>query len=147
MVDDAAQSTLPPEHAPRGRHVLYPNAYVWFVFLAAMDVICTYMIMHPALFYQPMPAGAVIADPDSAILASEPRGQELNPMAAGIIERYGMPGKVAYKFSLVVLVIVICEIVGRAKFASGKRLAEWAVALTAIPVVVAIVQMAVDTFK
>jgi len=146
MVDDAAQPTPRPEPAPRRRHVLYPNAYVWFVFLAALDIMCTYMIMHPALFHHPSRETIGPANPPSALHA-EPRGRELNPLAAGIIDQYGVPGKVVYKFSLVILVIVICEIVGRVKFASGKRLAEWAVALTAIPVVVAIVQMAVDTFK
>lgn len=148
MIEDAPQTAPAPAGIAR-RHVLYPNAYVWFVFLAAMDVMCTYLVMHPGLFYQPDAAEqAVIAATDGEpVIEREPRGRELNPLAAGIIERYGVPGKVVYKFSLVMLVIVICEIVGRVKYATGQRLAEWAVALTSIPVVVAIVQMVVDRYK
>ena len=41
---------------------------------------------------------------------------------------------VFYKFALVVFVILLCQVVGRLRPATGRRLAEWAVAITFIPV-------------
>lgn len=131
-----------PAPPRRRRGVLYPNLYVWFVFLATLDIVCTYMIMHPALFPDADPV--VVEDNGDLLVVPIGRGEELNPLADQIIERWGVPGKVIYKFSLVLLVILICEIVGRARPATGRRLAEWAVALTAVPVAFAVMQMLTD---
>jgi hypothetical protein len=125
----------PPEAAHRSlltRAVLYPNVYFWYVFLASLDVVLTILILSP-LFVQT----------DTL----EPRGSELNPLADWITRVAGLPGIVVFKFALVILVVCICEIVGRRKHETGRRLARWAVAISAIPVVVALVQMAVDVYS
>jgi type II secretory pathway component PulF len=126
---EVCKPTLP---SPK-RSVRYPNAYVWFVFLAALDIILTYLILHPVLF----PRGADM---------TESRGMETNALADWIIERWDVPGMVAFKFLLVVLVVVLCEIIGRRKEETGRRIAEWAVAITAIPVVIALIQMSLDLY-
>ncbi len=96
--------------------VLYPNVYVWYVLLASLDVMLTAVIVA---------AG----------------GHEVNSLADRVLGRWGLPGLVVFKFSLVLLVVAICEVVGRRNDRTGRKLAEWAVAITAIPVVVSLVQL------
>jgi hypothetical protein len=93
------------------RPALYPALYTWYVFMAALDVLFTWAILH---------AG----------------GSEENWLAAWIIRRHDLYGVVAFKFMLVVLVVAICEVVGRRRPATGQALARWAVVLSAFPVVV-----------
>lgn len=124
--DASGAHDLPPlEHrgdwSPR-RAVLYPNVYVWFVFLAALDIVFTWMILHR-------------------------EGSELNWLASLVIEHGGVYGVAAYKFGLAVVVITVCEIVGRRRYSIGRRLAKAAVVLTAVPVVVGITQLLADTFR
>jgi len=115
------------------RAVLFPNVYVWYVFLATLDVILT---------------GVILSELFSEIdVYAEPRGSEVNPLADWIIRVGGMPGVAAFKFALVFLVLCICEIVGRRRAETGRRLAQWAVALSAIPVIVTLVQMAFDVYS
>jgi hypothetical protein len=119
---------------PRSRiGVLYPNAYVWFVFLSALDVMLTYLILNPFMFF---------ADNGT----TESRGSETNALANWVIQRWDVPGMVAFKFVIVALVIVLCEVIGHHKGAVGRRLAEWAVAITSIPVIVALIQMGLDLY-
>lgn len=96
----------------------YPNAYVWFIFVSAMDTLLTWLILHLG-------------------------GFEANLLADAILRRFGLSGLVAFKFSLVVMVVLICEAVGRRNDVTGRRLAAWAAALSAIPVVVAFAQLLV----
>lgn len=98
------------------RAVLYPNAYVWYVFAAALDIMITWIILH---------AG----------------GSELNALADWIIRRYDRIGVVLFKFGVVVLVLLICELAGRRNRRLGLALACWAVALTAFPVVVGLLHL------
>ncbi len=128
---DGGAAGAPP--AGRRWSVRYPNAYVWFVFLAAIDVMLTYMILHPVLFAR-----------DATM--TESRGTEENVVAGWVIERWDVPGMVAFKFALVAVVVVLCEVIGRHRDATGRRIAEWAVAITAIPVLVALVQMGMDLY-
>jgi len=115
------------------RALLYPNIYVWYVFLASLDVMLTFLIL---------------SDLFSEIdVYAEPRGSELNPLADWITQVAGLPGVIAFKFALVILVVCICEVVGRRRHETGRRLAKWAVAISAIPVVVALLQMAVDVYS
>ena len=125
---------MPPETpaAPAGA-VRYPNVYAWLVFLASLDILLTYLILNPVLF----------AD---NLEMTESRGAEENAVAGWIIERWDLPGMVAFKFMLVLLVIWICEIIGRRRVETGRRLAEWAVAITTIPIIVALFQMGRDLY-
>ena len=94
----------------------YPNAYVWFVFLSALDILLSWLILSL-------------------------NGVELNPLADAVVSHVGLPGMVGFKFGLVVLVVVMAEVIGRRRDRVGRKLAEWAVAITAIPVVLALVQL------
>lgn len=79
-------------------HMLYEQAYVWLVFLGSLDILFTWIILARG-------------------------GVEVNPMAHWVIEAWGMPGAVAFKFALIMLAIVICEQVGRARPHLGRVLA------------------------
>ena len=93
------------------RGLLYPGAYGLFVALATLDLLFTWAILHQG-------------------------GRELNVLADWVIQRFDLPGVVAYKFGLVLLVVLVCEAAGRKKPPMGVKLAYWAVALTAFPVLV-----------
>lgn len=90
---------------------LYPASYGWYVFLSAVDVIFTWIILR---------AG----------------GREINALADWIIDRHNVAGLVMFKFAMVALVVLVCEVIGRRDFQRGLKLARWAVALSAFPVVV-----------
>jgi hypothetical protein len=101
----------------RGEHPLvqpamFPEAYTWFVFVSAMDLLLTWVILH----YD--------------------GGREANALANAILQRFDLLGLVAYKFLIVLTVITICEIVGRMRYRAGKGLAWAATLLTCIPIVV-----------
>lgn len=106
-----AGATPRPGHLWHGRSrpVLFPNAYVWFVFLSSLDVMLTW-----------------------AILKRD--GTEVNPIAAYVIELWGLNGAIAFKFSLMIFVIIVCEIVGQKRPSAGKRLIRLCVLVSALPV-------------
>jgi hypothetical protein len=108
------------EPSPRfGRgQVLYPNAYVWFVFVSAMDVFMTAIILGFG-------------------------GAEVNPIADSVLSAWGVTGMVIFKFAIVLLVILLCELIGRLRHRTGRRLAYFAVGITAVPMVLAFAQLLV----
>ncbi|MFG0329152.1 MAG: DUF5658 family protein [Phycisphaerales bacterium] len=89
----------------------YQQFYLWLVTVSALDVMFTWIILALG-------------------------GSELNPVADAVIVHWGLNGMIAFKFALTLLVIVLCEIVGRAKDATGRRLAGVCAAIASIPVVV-----------
>lgn len=94
----------------------YPKLYAWFVFVASLDIMLTRIV----LFFE---------------------GTEDNPIAEAIISRRGLVGIVVFKFSLVVFLILMCEVIGRRRDQAGRRLARWCVVVTALPVVAAFSQL------
>lgn len=88
----------------------YQNSYVWLVFVSALDVFLTMLVLYWWT------------------------GGEVNPIAAAIIRHMGFGWTIVFKFALIVLVIVICEIVGRYNDRTGRRLAIAAVIISAVPV-------------
>ncbi len=94
----------------------YPTAYKWFVLISALDVVLTWFIL---------------------LLG----GREVNILADAVIAAGGLKGILIYKFCLVVLVIVICEVVGRRRPILGRALSLGALAVTAIPVALSIAQL------
>ena len=94
---------------------LFPTAYVWLIFLSAMDCLMTWMVLYFG-------------------------GEELNHIANTILERFDMAGMVAYKFILITFVIFCCELVGRRRPRTGLRLVTAAVALSTVPVTFAFAQ-------
>ena len=73
-------------------------------------------------------------------------GHELNYLAWLVIDRWELPGLLVYKFFLVSLIIVIIEVIGRAKYRTGKRLSYFAVFITSIPVAVAFIQLLIVVY-
>jgi hypothetical protein len=101
------------------KSVLYPDLYCWYVLAASLDILVTGLVM---AHY-----GAV----------------EVNGFAAAVIERFGLIGLVPMKFLTVVLVLMICEYVGRHKPSMGLRVAQMAVGVSFLPVLAAGAQVAV----
>ena len=98
-------------------HMLFQDHYVWFVLLASLDIMLTWVVLTLG-------------------------GQEVNVLADSILQHRGLPGLIVYKFALVVFVVVMCEQVGRKRRKTGRSLAEWSIAISTIPLVVALVQIA-----
>jgi hypothetical protein len=98
------------------RPALYEDRYAWFVLVSALDLMLTWIILHVG-------------------------GREVNAVAAAILDRYDLPGLVVFKFSLVTVVIVLCEIIGRLNMRAGQRLASSAIAITCIPLLIAVLML------
>lgn len=96
--------------------MLFPDAYVWMIFFATLDVILTALVL--------------------TFGGDESRGgaEEINPIARLIIDHWQMAGAMAFKFALIVLAIVLCELTGRRGLAAGRRLAWTCVLISAFPV-------------
>lgn len=101
------------------RPILYPAVYRWVILAAALDVVCTYIILSSG-------------------------GAELNGLARRVIDFGGLPAMLAFKFAIIGLVIGICEVVGRRHDDTGRRLARAAVVLNAFPVVVGSTQLVMN---
>jgi hypothetical protein len=99
--------------------VLYPRIYPWYVIVATLDVLLTWLIL------------------------SAFDGIELNPIAAGVINSGGMTAATFYKFATVMFVMWACEYIGRRKLLTGRRLAFYAVVLNCIPITASMAQLAV----
>ena len=59
--DTAASGT--PRRSRLGGAVLYPNVYVWYVFFAKLDILITYLIIHPDAFGSDLLAEIFADDP------------------------------------------------------------------------------------
>lgn len=90
--------------------VLFPDRYLWLVFLSALDLMLTRVILFLG-------------------------GAEVNPLAERVIAQWGMPGLSMFKFMIVAFVIVACEYVGRISRTQGRWLAIIGVCIAAFPVV------------
>ena len=123
LLESAPGDSAPPVRAWRWfrRAALYPNAYTWFVLLGALDIMLTWIVLHMD-------------------------GREVNVLADWILRQWALPGMVVFKFVLVMVVVIICEIVGRRSDRAGRRLAKLAVIITAIPVVLSFVQMLIEVY-
>lgn len=97
-------------------HVLYPDHFTWFILVSALDLELTSIVLYRG-------------------------GREVNWVADYMILHWGHGGLVAFKFALVVFVIVICEWIGRRRRDLGRRLATWAIALPVAAVGIAFVQL------
>lgn len=121
--DAAGPKTHPPharEECEAGwlrRAVLYPDVYAWYVLFASLDIMLTSVILKIG-------------------------GNEVNFIARYVINNWGLPGVVAFKFVTVMFVVLICEIVGRARPGVGRKLALWALLLTIFPFVVQVFLLA-----
>ncbi len=87
----------------------YPFLYAGFVIVSSMDLTLTWLVLQ------------------------HQDGYEVNPIAASVIDHWGLPGAIAFKFSLMLFVIIICEIIGRKRDRTARRLARWSVGVSAFP--------------
>ncbi len=88
----------------------YPNHYTWFILFSALDIMLTWKILMK-------------------------EGTEVNPVAALVIENWGLWGAIGFKFALMLFVIITCELVGRKRHFTGRWLARIAVTISIVPVV------------
>ena len=94
--------------------VRYPNHYCWLVLVGMLDVMLT------------------------SVVLSYLGGHEANPLAQWFIDRFDVWGLVLLKAATLVVFVVICEAVGARRPDLGKRLACYAIAIQAFPVVIAL---------
>lgn len=99
------------------RHVLYPDRYAWYVLASALDVMVTITVL--------VHLGA----------------REVNTFAQWSIEQFGNWGLIGLKFLSVIVVVLICEYIGRRRRRLGAALATAAIFLSLIPVVAAMSQV------
>ena len=88
----------------------YQNGYALFAFVSCLDIILTWVILYRG-------------------------GLEVNPVARVVIEAWGLPGAIIFKISLMLFVIVACEIVGRKSDLKGRGLILVAILISSFPVV------------
>ncbi len=89
----------------------YQNHYLWATLFAALDIMLTYVVLHHW------------------------GGYEANPIAAAVIATKPFYYATIFKFALVVLAFIICEVVGRMNDRDGRKLALAIVLFSAVPVV------------
>ena len=87
----------------------YQNSYALFVFVSCLDIILTWVILYRG-------------------------GVEVNPVAKLVIDAWGLPGAIIFKLSLMLFVIIACEIVGRKSDLKGRLLALVAILISSFPV-------------
>jgi hypothetical protein len=109
--------------AAKGKHVLFPDHYCWYLLVCALDLMLTNTMVHHF--------GAI----------------EVNGLAARVIEAGGFWGLIAFKMATAVLVISICEHIGRERRATARRVAEWAVAISAVPSVLSMAQLGIVAYQ
>jgi hypothetical protein len=98
-------------------HVLYPNLYLWYILASSIDIMLTYVIIYGL------------------------GGREVNGVANNLLHQFGHWGLIGLKYATVVLVVAICEIVGRRNLAFGRKLAVAAIVISAFPVGAGLVQV------
>ncbi len=89
----------------------YQNAYVWLVFVSALDIIMTKVVLNHF------------------------EGDEANPIAQRVIDDFGFGWAILFKFAMMLVAVIACEMLGRHNDRAGRRLAVVAVIINAIPVV------------
>jgi hypothetical protein len=108
-----------PQNRPPGlwrRNVLYPDLYVWLILVSSLDILTTWIVLYC-------------------------QGSEANLIANYFIQHYGRAGIVLFKFTLVCLIIICCEVIGRHRPVWGRHIAAWAIALPAAAVALGFVQL------
>jgi hypothetical protein len=86
----------------------YQEQYVWLIFVSSLDIMLTWHILRIG-------------------------GEEVNPIARIVIDTWGLGGAVAFKFSLMLFVIISCEVVGRKQDGTGRKLVLFAIFISSCP--------------
>lgn len=104
---------------PKGwlqQSVYYPDEYLWLVLVGTLDIMCTTVILMLG-------------------------GYEVNPIADRILQAAGISGMVFFKFAAISVVVCICEYIARHRPTTARRLARFAVAISAVPVALGALQL------
>lgn len=117
MAEDSEVPHEQTSHARFGGAVLFPQHYLWLILVSALDIMFTAIILFLG-------------------------GAEVNPFADQLLQRWDLWGLIGLKFVAVSVAISLCEVIGRMRYSTGHRFAEWAIAISVLPVVVAVVQLA-----
>ena len=113
----AAARPLAHHFAWLRRPAAFEAAFCWYVLVCALDLMLTNFVINHA--------GAI----------------EVNGVANRAIELAGFWGLIALKILTMLVVIGACEVLARQRRRAAVRLVEWAVAISAIPVVVTLAQL------
>ena len=109
--------TTMPASEQRRRGVLFPDTYVWLVLVSSMDVMLTWLFL-------------------------ELGGREVNPVAHFVLHLGGFEAMVIFKFTVIVMVVLICEFIGKHDMKTARRLAYLAVGISSIPIFASLGQLA-----
>ncbi len=90
--------------------VRHPNLYLWLIFVSALDVILTRVV----LFFG---------------------GKEINPVADYVLLNWGRLGMSLFKFLIIGFVIIVCEYIATRNAAVSKRLAIISIVISLVPVI------------
>lgn len=101
--------------------VLYPEHYLWYILASCLDIFVTYVIVYRL------------------------GGAEVNQVADNLLALFGHWGLIGLKFATVILVVAVCEILGRARPVLGRRIALTAIVISAMPVGIGLLQVLVWT--
>jgi len=113
-----ARDPLGFAHAPE---MHFQNAYAWLILVSSLDIMLTWKILDRG-------------------------GMEVNPLASLVIDAWGMQGAIAFKFALMMWVIVVCEFLARLRRGAGVFLAYAAVIVSASPVAWSLFLLAANEF-
>lgn len=108
MPSDSNEKRSPTKVVFEIPEMRYQEQYVWLIFVSSLDIMLTWQILRSG-------------------------GEEVNPVAKLVIDMWGLGGAVAFKFALMLFVIVSCEVVGRVRDKVARRLIYFAIAISAFP--------------
>ena len=111
--EEQVEESVSASQAVRGlfssNPMLFPNAYTWLLLFSALDIMLTWVILRRG-------------------------GREVNAIAEWVIQRFNLEGMIVYKFVLVLVFVLLCEVVGRLRLSSGRTLSGIGVAIASVPV-------------
>lgn len=96
-----------PDKNERGKNILwdhlpFENEITLYIFVSALDVFMTYILMRTGIF------------------------QEGNPVARYFFDRWGMKGMIYFKFGMVAFVIVLAQIIATKRPRAAEYLFKFA---------------------
>jgi hypothetical protein len=114
----AAITSLPESEGRPGLldlpEMRFQEHYIWLIFVGSLDIMLTWVILRNG-------------------------GEEVNPVARLVIDMWGLNGAIAFKFALMLFVIVSCEVIARVRPVTATLLIWFGVLVSAFPPVWSVV--------
>jgi hypothetical protein len=108
----AAITSLPESEGRPGLldlpEMRFQEHYIWLIFVGSLDIMLTWVILRNG-------------------------GEEVNPVAKLVIDTWGLNGAIAFKFALMLFVIVSCEVIARVRPVTATLLIWFGVLVSAFP--------------